>query len=85
MDKISLLTRGLLKNNSVVFQGIINQIAEGKNPHGNGAASTKHRSTRSSQFDYRSVQWRPWGPIVAHLFNDGTIKTSTEMHEENNQ
>lgn len=25
------------------------------------------------------------GPIVAHLFNDGTIKTSAEMHQENNE
>ncbi|KAK2809540.1 hypothetical protein FQN50_003808 [Emmonsiellopsis sp. PD_5] len=27
----------------------------------------------------------PEGPIVAHLFNDGTIKTSMEMHAENNR
>lgn len=27
----------------------------------------------------------PGGSIVAHLFNDGTIKTSSEMHQELNQ
>ncbi|OJD10515.1 hypothetical protein AJ78_08498 [Emergomyces pasteurianus Ep9510] len=27
----------------------------------------------------------PEGPIVAHLFNDGTIRTSVEMHQENNR
>ena len=27
----------------------------------------------------------PRGPIVAHLFNDGTIKSSEQMHQENNQ
>jgi hypothetical protein len=27
----------------------------------------------------------PEGPTVAHLFSDGSIKTSAEMHLENNQ
>ncbi|PGH36284.1 hypothetical protein GX50_00789 [[Emmonsia] crescens] len=62
-----------------MFRNLMLLTAEGNNPHVT-FSFTELKIIRSSQFNGATG-----GPIVAHLFNDGTIKTPTAMHEENNR
>ncbi|EFR05428.1 hypothetical protein MGYG_08440 [Nannizzia gypsea CBS 118893] len=82
---------------SNIFQGHIRMIMEGKNPHVpftfksiQVPRGTKEHCPFTDLEEVRnSITLKflgtPYGNITAHLFNDGTIKTSTMMHEENNR
>ncbi|WEW58673.1 hypothetical protein PRK78_004141 [Emydomyces testavorans] len=96
-SRIHAATAQLLIGVPLQFRNLIYQIAAGTNPHVQfpfqevkvirgtrpHPPNTDHQEVRNSitlQFN-----GAPGGPIVAHLFNDGTIKTSREMHDENNR
>ncbi|OAL73277.1 hypothetical protein A7D00_3052 [Trichophyton violaceum] len=82
---------------SNLFQSHIKAIVEGKNPHVTFPfkgiklpRDTKEHCPFTDLEEVRNsvtIQFlgTPHGNITAHLFNDGTLKTSTMMHQENNR
>ncbi|KAL2848821.1 hypothetical protein BJY01DRAFT_246197 [Aspergillus pseudoustus] len=87
---ISNTTRELLKSVSPRFRDLIIQIAEGKNPNipfpfMEGTLPHPPHTDRRELRNALTVQFNgvAGGAVVAHLFTDGTIKTSTQMHTEN--
>ncbi|OAL34540.1 hypothetical protein AYO20_06170 [Fonsecaea nubica] len=96
-SRLSNATRDLLKNIPGPFNALISQTAEGKNPHAQfpfhevkvirgtvpHPPNTDRREVRNSitlQFNGTAG-----GPMVAHRFNDGTIRSSAQMHQDINQ
>ncbi|PYI34356.1 hypothetical protein BP00DRAFT_433765 [Aspergillus indologenus CBS 114.80] len=68
------------KNPNVSFDFTEVKVIRGTFPHPPHTDLQEVRNSITLQFN-----GAPGGPIVAHLFNDGTIKTSAEMHAENNR
>ncbi|KAM5431750.1 hypothetical protein MferCBS31731_007755 [Microsporum ferrugineum] len=96
-SKFSIATRELLTTTSALFRNLIIATAEGKNPNVTfpfaeiklPRGTHPHPPNTDLEEVRNSVTLKfigaPGGAIVAHLFNDGTIKTSVTMHAENNQ
>ncbi|KLJ11664.1 hypothetical protein EMPG_09663 [Blastomyces silverae] len=97
LRRIPKNTLDLLQQVPVTHRNVFMQTAEGKNPHVQFSfqemkiirgthphpPNTDIQEVRNSI----TVQFNgaPGGALVAHLFNDGTIKASAEMHAENNR
>ncbi|PYI02577.1 hypothetical protein BO78DRAFT_376624 [Aspergillus sclerotiicarbonarius CBS 121057] len=96
VSRMSNATAELVRSMPGPFNNLIHQIASGTNPQARfpftevkvirgtfpHPPNTDRREVRNSV----TVQFNgaPGGPVIAHLFNDGTIKTLEEMHQENN-
>jgi hypothetical protein len=69
-----MTTVGRLSNTMLII------LSRGTAPH---PPNTDRREVRHSIT--LKFNGAPGGPLVAHLFNDGTIKSSEQMHQEINQ
>ncbi|EEQ30225.1 hypothetical protein McanMca71_000515 [Microsporum canis] len=96
-SRIPAATAELLIGVPLQFRNLIYQTAAGMNPYVKfpfheiklirGTRPHPPHTDRQEVRNSITLQFNgaPEGPIVAHLFNDGTIKTSREMHDENNR
>ncbi|EFE37875.1 hypothetical protein TRV_07466 [Trichophyton verrucosum HKI 0517] len=90
-------TTELFNGCSPTYKRLLTMTAEGNNPHVTFPfkgiklpRGTKEHCPFTDLEEVRNsvtIQFlgTPYGNITAHLFNDGTIKTSTMMHQENNR
>ncbi|KAK2787078.1 hypothetical protein FQN51_003455, partial [Onygenales sp. PD_10] len=96
-NRIPAATAELLTGVPLQFRNFIFQTAAGRNPNVQfpfreiklirGTHPHPPNTDRQEVRNSLTVQFNgaPGGPIVAHIFHDGTIKTSHEMHDENNR